>query len=304
MSDRSDSFDLATVASLLLFVFLIIKVYGVAGFSLTTATGLISAQPLSVLIGSISLYAYACMAFLAIFLLWLLMLGLQNRNSTCRRYAPLIFVLMILAILLSPGRYLVDAIACTVLACLIALVPYFLLNRDRYSVSNASATGGEGRRLRKLYARLADCNARPRFHAIVLTVILIELMAFVLATISKPWVPAELVTLSSRVAANPVHPNISQTSKPIVFIIDESNGRVTMLMDEDRYLISVPEGLIKQRMICHLEDQFSGANPLLETIFGQAYQPHDLACWHHTDQPLEYAKQTPPLWVRVLQWQF
>jgi hypothetical protein len=148
MSDRSDSFDLATVGSLLLFVFLIIKVYGVADFSLTTATGLISAQPLSVLIGSISLYAYACMAFLAIFLLWLLMLGLQNRNSTCSRYAPLIFVLMILAILLSPGRYLVDAIACTVLACLIALVPYFLLNTGRYSVSNASASGGEGRRLR------------------------------------------------------------------------------------------------------------------------------------------------------------
>jgi hypothetical protein len=171
MSDRSDSFDMATMGSLLLFVFLIVKVYGVAGFSLTTATGLISAQPVSVLVGSISLYAYAFLAFVAI-LLWLLILGLQNRNSTCRRYAPLIFVFMLLAILLSSGRYLVDAIACTVLAFLIALVPYLLLNRSHDPISNASAAYREGRGLRRLYARLADRNAVPRFHIIVLTIIL------------------------------------------------------------------------------------------------------------------------------------
>ena len=177
MSDRSDSFDMATVGSLLLSVILIVKVYGVAGFSLTTATGLIYAQPLSVLIGSISLYAYAFMAFVAILLLWLLILGLQNRNSTCRRYAPLIFVLMLLAILLSPGRYLVDAIACIVLF-LIALVPYLLLNRSHDPISNASAAYREGRGLRRLYARLADRNAVPRFHIIVLTIILIDEWSF------------------------------------------------------------------------------------------------------------------------------
>lgn len=301
MTDRSDSFDLAKMASLLLFIFLIIKVYGVAGFSLTTATGLISAQPLSVLIGSISLYAYAFMAFLAI-LLWLLILGLQNRNSTCRRYAPLIFALMIAAILLSPGSYLIDAIAGIVLAFMIALPLYWLLNKNLFSASNASAADPGDRRLRRLHARLANRNARPRFHMIMLTIILIELMAFVLATISTPWIPAEFVMLSSPITANPVHPSTSETSKPIVFIVDESNGWVTMLIDEDRYLISVPESMIKQRAICHLESQFSGHNPLLETIFGQPYQAHDLACWRYTNQPIERAKKTPPLWVRILQW--
>ena len=304
MADRSDSLDLAKLGSLLLFVFLIIKVYGVAGFSLTTATGLISAQPLSVLIGSISLYAYAFMAFLALLLLWLLILGLQKRNAICRRYAPLIFVLMIFAVLLSPVSYLIDATVCIVVAFIIALVPYWLLNRKRYSASNSTADKREGRTLRRFYVRLADRDAKPRFHVIVLTIILIELMAFVLATITKPWIPAEFVMLRSPIVANPVHPTDSKTSKPIVFIVDESNGWVTMLMDEDRYLISVPESMIKQRTICHLEDQFSGTNPLLETIFGQAYQPHDLACWRYADQPTERAKKTPPLWVRILQWQF
>ena len=76
------------------------------------------------------------------------------------------------------------------------------------------------------------------------------------------------------------------------------------MIDEDRYLISVPDSMITQRMICHLEDQFSGASPLLETIFGQSYKPHDLACWRLTHQPAEKAKKDPPLWVRILQWEF
>jgi hypothetical protein len=144
----------------------------------------------------------------------------------------------------------------------------------------------------------------PRFYTIVLTFILIELMAFVLATISKPWIPAEVVTLSGPIIANPVSPMASQTSRPVVFIVDESNGQVTLLMDQSRYLYSVPESLIKRRVICHLDDQIRGANPLIETIFGQPYRSPDLACWRLTDQPVEAAKQTAPLWVRILGWEF
>ena len=67
---------------------------------------LVTAQPLSVLLGTLALYAYAFMAFVAIALLWFLVLGLRNLNSVCRRLAPLILALMVLAILLSPWRYL------------------------------------------------------------------------------------------------------------------------------------------------------------------------------------------------------
>ena len=302
MSERRDSFDLTIAGALLLIIFLVIKVYGVAGFSLTTATGLITAQPLAVLLGTVSLYAYAFMAFVAIALFWLLMLGLRNLNSVCRRLAPLILALMILAILLSPWRYLIDAVVCTAFAVLIALVLYLLLGRGSRAANNAGITESAAQERDGRREPRDGRNAGMRFSVIVVTIVLIELMAFVLATITKPWVPAELVTLSSPIVANPVHPAISVTSKPVVFIVDESNGRVTMLMDEDRYLVSVPESAVKQRMICHLGDQFGGAAPLLETIFGQPYQPHDLACWRNTDQPLEHAKQGPPMWIRILQW--
>lgn len=300
-SERKYSLDLTIAGSLLLIVFLMIKVYGVAGFSLTTATGLVAAQPLSVLLGTLSLYAYAFMAFVAIALLWFLVLGLRNINPACRRLAPLILVLMIMAILLSPWRYLIDAIACIAAAVLLGLIIYLPLGMAR-SRKNRGTNEDAGPERTGSPEPQAGRSGAIRFSEIVITIVLIELMAFVLATLSKPWVPAELVTLSSPIVANPVHPSISMTSRPVVFVVGDDNGRVTMLMDEDRYLMTVPESMIKQRMICHLSDQFGGAAPLIETIFGQPYQPHDLACWRNTDQSLERAKQSPPMWVRIMQW--
>ena len=56
---------LATLAPVLLILLLLVKVYGVARFSLTTATALITAAPLSVLIGTLAIYQYASMAIVA-----------------------------------------------------------------------------------------------------------------------------------------------------------------------------------------------------------------------------------------------
>jgi hypothetical protein len=55
----------ATLAPVLLILLLLIKVYGVARFSLTTATALVTAAPLSVLIGTVTLYQYVSMAIVA-----------------------------------------------------------------------------------------------------------------------------------------------------------------------------------------------------------------------------------------------
>jgi len=56
---------LATLAPALLILLLLVKVYGVARFSLTTATALATAAPLSVFIGTLALYQYASMAIVA-----------------------------------------------------------------------------------------------------------------------------------------------------------------------------------------------------------------------------------------------
>ena len=56
---------LVTLAPVLLILLLLVKVYGVARFSLTTAAGLVTASPLSVLIGTLALYQYAFMGIIA-----------------------------------------------------------------------------------------------------------------------------------------------------------------------------------------------------------------------------------------------
>jgi hypothetical protein len=56
---------LATLAPVLLILLLLVKVYGVARFSLTTAAALVTASPLSVLVGTLTLYQYASMAIVA-----------------------------------------------------------------------------------------------------------------------------------------------------------------------------------------------------------------------------------------------
>jgi hypothetical protein len=273
-------FDAKTGISLLLFIFLIAKVYGVAGFSLTTAAGLVTVAPLAVLTGIVIIYAYVLIAFFAVFLGWLFILGVSGRDDRCQRFAPLIFILMLFAVLLSPWRYLVDALIAVAVALLLA----WILDR----LINVIHAGGSPSRLPKIIA----------------TVVLAEILIFVLATIGKPWVPAEVVMLSTPISANPTAPDKTMTSKPVVFIVSESNGRVTMLIDDSRYLVSVPEDTVKHRMVCHLNDQLAGANPWLESIFHQPYQTHNISCWRCTDQAAEQARQAPSLVTRILTWQF
>ena len=93
------------VMSFLLVLLLLIKAYGVARFSLTTSVALVTAAPLSVLIGTLELYAYAFIAALAAAALWLLIMGMLA-NGELRRWTPLTFALFIFATLLAPPLYL------------------------------------------------------------------------------------------------------------------------------------------------------------------------------------------------------
>ncbi len=101
--------DYRTVGTLLLFLLLTAKAYGVAGFSLTTAAELIAASPLTVFFGTIALYTYVIMAFIFIWSTWLLIAGMRG-NKTYGKLAPFLLVLTIFTGLLAPLPYLVLAV--------------------------------------------------------------------------------------------------------------------------------------------------------------------------------------------------
>ena len=82
--------DVNTIAPFLLFTVLIAKAYGIAGFSLTTAAALVSATPLSIVIGIVALYVYAFAALVAVFSAALFACGFMKRyQKRCRPLMPL-----------------------------------------------------------------------------------------------------------------------------------------------------------------------------------------------------------------------
>ena len=94
------------------------------------------------------------------------------------------------------------------------------------------------------------------------------LVAFIFATLRTPWLPAQVVTLNKQIVGNPIHPVKSLTHKPVGYVINDANGWMTMLIDDDRYIAQFPDSYVVSRTICHLSDQFPGAEPLFGTIFG------------------------------------
>jgi hypothetical protein len=233
---------IAKVASALLVLLLLVKVYGVAHYSLTTATALVTAAPLSVLLGTLALYEYAVMAALAAAaVLWAISLFFTEKREL-RKWAPLGLMLGIFAALVTPLFYLRWAGAAFALV-LIAWLPL----RHRIALSVIAA-----------YVAAAVAAG------------------FVLVTISSPWLPAEVVMLRQPIQASP---RLSATSNILtVFVISEDNGWETMLIDNDRYLVWLPAADVERRIICHQNNQLGQGQTFYQWIIGQPYSSPNVSC--------------------------
>jgi hypothetical protein len=265
------------IMSLLLFLLLLVKAYGVARFSLTTGTALVTAAPLSVLIGTLALYEYAFLAAIGAAAFWLLIMGLFTHGEL-RRWTPLTFALFLFATLLSPPLYLYWTFA----AVVVSLALYLII------VKIPRATD--------LYKRLTRSSDIPSPSRIVVFIAALLAAGFVLVTIDRPWLPAEVVALKQPIFVRTTgdgKQHWEKTSRPVVFIVSEQNNVTTMLVDEDRYLVSIPTGDIGARAICHLAGQLGGWPPLFWIILGRPYMSPNLSCWRFTDQPEECPPPSP-----------
>lgn len=240
----------ARVTALALALLLLVKVIGVARFSLATATRLATAAPLSVVLGTLALYGYAFMALLAGLGVLLFVAGVAGRGNL-RRWTPLTLALAVCATLITPVLYLIwtgGAVA-VVLALWLALHRWV----------------GP--------APIALWVAAPL------------LTAFVLATLSHPWLPAEVVTLRTPVVVDPQTKELS--TRPVVYLLSEQNGWATMLVDSDRYLAVVPASDITAQRMCQAGSQLGDSRTLYQQLVRQQPGSPELACWQLTDQPQE-----------------
>jgi hypothetical protein len=276
---KDNALDYKTIGALLLFLLLVAKAYGVAGFSLTTAVGLITAAPLTVFFGTLALYTYAIMAVICISCLWILIAVIRG-NSKYRRSAPLLLVVMIFTGLLTPLPYLVLGVFGAVLAVGISS----LLRMPS---------------LTRIYGGLTHSDRPVGRTDVAMVVAGIMLSLFVLLTIRTPWVPAEAVTLSTPVIVNPTVSPPQSVHKPVAFVVNDSNGWVTLLLEDSRRLVLMKDSNITQRRICHLYSQLPGVDPLFVTL--QQYTPHDLSCSRLTDDTTERSKVRPSIFT-LLDW--
>lgn len=264
------------VMSMLLVLLVLVKAYGVARFSLTTGTALVTAAPLSVLIGTLALYEYAFLAALAAAAFWLFIMGLLT-GGELRRWTPLTFALFLFATLLSPPQYLYWTFA----AAAVSLALYLIIAKIPRSDN--------------LYKRLTRSSDVPSPSRIAACIAALLAGGFLLITIDRPWLPADVVVLKQPIVvrATGANPHSEKTSRPVVFIVSEQDGMTTMLVDEDRYLVSIPTSNIAVSAICHLNGQLGDGQPLFWKILGRSYSSPNLACWRLTDQPEECPPPSP-----------
>jgi hypothetical protein len=266
--------DIKLAGPALVLAVFVAKAYGIAGYSLTTTAALVAATPLAILIGTVALYAYVFVGLVAVGAAAVFAGGfIDAYRERCRPLMPFSFALALIAVLLSPWHYTLDVVACA----LVVLLVYWILRLVRIRVA---------------------------LHSFAAAAVMLLLTVFVLATVRTAWLPAQVITLSQPIVGNPVHSVTSLTRKPVVYLVDDKDGWLTVLMDDDRFVAQVRDSTVVSRQVCHLNTQFPGAEPLFGVLTGQNYVPHDVSCWRLTDQPDEQNLKTAPAIIRLLTWQF
>lgn len=248
--------------ALLIPLLLIAKCYGVAKFSLTTSGALISTAPVTVLLGTLALYAYVALplGFLAV-VSWLHDARSDGKAAGGSRLVA--WALAVVLALLSPWAYLWPL-------AVVAVLYRILLQR----------TPGHWRLLRGVSAA-----PMASFAAVVLS-------GFVLYTIEKPWVPAEVLVLD-RAAMTGEHADGVRDDfdeAPIAHVLSDDGDWVIALHAEKRYLMHIPSGEVQERIICHLDgEQLQGRRPLLYVLQDIHYNSPNTLCSTERQRGLERA---------------
>jgi hypothetical protein len=263
------------VASALLVLMFLVKLYGVARYSLTTTTGLLAATPWQVALGTVTIYAYYVLPAVALGTIWAAVL-LRRRLPWA--VWPVAVIVAVVTALASPLAYLVQALVVAAVALVIELLLRRLLaRRDGWP-----DRGGRRRMLEGLRGlSVAYLGAAV-------------LAYHFLATLQTPWVSAQAFKLDTAavistqpysqsqrrfVTPNGEYVEIEVADHFVGYPIAEEGDWLTILHADTRHLVRIPTSAVRSRLTCHSEDdQLSGDRPLLEALRGRAYHSPNMDC--------------------------
>ena len=250
-------------------VLLLARVYVVAHYSLTTTTGLVSAAPASVLLGTIASYTYllvAVLAFVSLFL-WLKAGAMALGNL----WSIVLLSSFVTFSLLSPWYYWwwVGGVA-SVLTGIAYIREPISLSVDAQDWWRSAAIRV---RLHAPVSGIWNCVRRP-MALLLLDLVVVVLgtalsVSAIVATLDQPWMPGSVVVFAKPEVVAEKQTDANRTAETtdidIAYIVS-SDGNWTKLLDaERRFLFEVPTADIRARYTCRVEGEvLVGRSPIVK----------------------------------------
>jgi hypothetical protein len=262
------------VGVVLITLFLFLKAYGAAKFSLTTASALLTDAPLSVLLATLVSYAYYVLPVLSLASLSWAVAPTWSGHAAPIRYVLGVFGLVAAA--LSPLRYLVFVT--------LGVATLFAVDRVVTHL-RARSTLSEGRRDTDLVQRGVLWLGRhlpPLGRTLTYYFILLGLLVFAL-TLTRMWTPVEVVTVRASGA---------ERLRLVAHVVSNREEWTTLLTADSRQIVYLPEDDVEHRQICHHPSQPRGARPLIYQVFRIPYSSPNTSCTNICSDP---ARAMPPL---------
>jgi hypothetical protein len=232
------------VSALLLGAFAVLKTYAVGHFSLTTGSALLSAAPLSVLLGSLMSYAYWAFPLAAVAAVYQCVNTV--RRSGWHGEAMVLLGVAFVAAALSPGSYLLQ-VASAFLLFLLIVWAVTRLHRRRPGKARSTSV--------LLHARVFFVFA---------------VVALILGTAPRLWVPVELLVVNTE----------GQRTVVVGTVLGLDDGDwMSVMRAGDRGLMRIKSDDILSRQLCHLTDaQPPGERPVMWWVIGRERDPANTGC--------------------------
>ena len=247
-------------------LFVLLKAYVVARYSLTTAGALVSAAPVSVLVGTVTSYLNLVIVLVAVGSgAWLLLHRFRaGREPPSRSLDALVFGAFVGSVALLPvpnkwGYYLLAS-------GYLVLTGLVVLGAWRLTVRLADRPG---------LGWLRPMRDRPqRFLAVYVLLLLAP-------TLRSPWVPAEVLVLRHPVAITDSHlrhGRLPTSRYPVVFVLAEDDPWLTVIDERSRALERLPIDEVAHRQVCHYTGQAPNSVPLLAYLAGKSFRSPNSFC--------------------------
>jgi len=226
------AFEVTSIGAVGLTLFVLLKTYAAAHYSLTTASALLTTAPLDVVLGTLTSYEYGVMPLLALGA-WSWAVA-QWKASGWSLMPVAVAAFGLLAFLLSPWEDL--GFAVLGLAVFVAV---------RVGLELAKLAAAAGRRF-----------AWPPLRHTVELYFVAAAFWIVLTTLPNLWLPVEVVVVQS-----------SATREVVVGVVLTTDERwTTVVKAGNRQLVRYRSEFIESRQICHLSGaQPRGRGPLMNT---------------------------------------